>query len=234
MDSINSLSILILGLINTLLSVETVPIEKKNWIITSKWHKCGQYYCFKAKNKDIIDLCKKNPGYEINIPRVIHSFSKISNEKGSIKFLFNHEQFKFTSSFFGAPLVSCDLFKENESVVWELKSYTKYFARFSHMPKLVKSNSISTFFNETLCIGAGIILILMTFFSIFFYHGKDYYNKNQTYLLSLSCFFTSLYFIFSIPSSFGISVSMFAAHKTADFFLWIGLGCFWEIGRAHV
>ncbi len=216
----NEIAVIILLFLSSILGVKEYPTKNQQWEITSGWTKTADnYYYFSAKNSTLTKKCQKSPSSYIKFPSIIHSSSqlKINNRIIASTGL---PDFKHIRGFYGALIVPCYQIHDNDVMVWEVVSYTKYFARFHHFPEITEYYPKINLFNETLnIVGAGILLTICVLYLVLFTR-----KISREKLLSLICanFFTSIYFIGNSAELVGIGISMLSAHKLADSGLWIG------------
>jgi len=216
----NEIAITLLLLLSSILGVKEYPPDNQQWEITSGWTKTADnYYSFSAKNYTLAKECKKSPSSYIEFPAIIHSSSQLKIN-GRVIASTGLPDFKHIRGFYGSLVVPCVKIQEEDILVWEIVSYTKYFSRLHKFPE-VKQDSKANFFSESLNVAGAAILLSLCLLYILLFMGKI--SKERLIFLVCANFFTSIYFIGNSAGVLGIDISMLNAHKIADAGLWIGL-----------
>jgi signal transduction histidine kinase len=218
---VHELSVAVLLFLSSLLGVESLPETPPDWQIINSWEETAEgHFSFAAKNKKIIQKCQLNPDHFIEFPSIIHSSSLVMVNNQIIA-TSSSPYFKHTRGFYGALVIPCfQLMDSKASLKWQVKSYTQYFARFNHFPKIVTNYPRGNFFNETINIIAGGVLLVLCFLYLILFNQKI--SKRKLFALAASNFFSAIYFIFNSAEFFGLNLSMLLAHKVADSGLWLG------------
>lgn len=220
LEVLQSAAIWFLMGMSSILGVSSTPVVSDGvWKIDKEWHSSGDSQFFQASSTKLAEVCQNNPTSYIKFPVIIHGAHELL-QNGSIFYKFGDPSFKTTRSFYGAPVVPCEILGEGE-VVWRAYSYSEYFARIQHFPKLASSRPLTNFINETLNSVAAGALLLMSLFSFLISIGKI--SKRLVFSLCISYAALSGYFLFGSASFFGIDISMLWSHKLADLCVWIGL-----------
>jgi len=218
---VDEFSVTVLLFLSSLLGVESVPETPPDWQVTNAWEETPEgYFVFSATNSHIIDICQRNPSYYIEFPSTIHSSTQaIVNSQ--IIATSSSRNFQHTRSFYGILIIPCgQLYGATGALEWQVKSYTQYFAWFKYFPRIVEDFPRANLFNETFnVIAAGVLLVLCCLYLILF---KRKISKRKLFALAASNFFTAIYFIGNTAELYGLSISMFLAHKIADTGLWLG------------
>ena len=218
----NDIAVAILLFLSSVLGVENHPTPPPDWQIVNQWDKTTEgYFLFSAASVDIVDTCQQNPSYYLEFPFTIHSASQVIVNNQVIATT-SSPDFQHTRGFYGALIIPCYQLKDaTGALTWEVLSYSEYFAWFKYFPKVVSNYPKVNFFNETLNVIAGGVLLILCFLYLILFAGKI--PKTKLLVLIASNFFTAIYFIGNTAAFFGVSISMLFAHKIADAGLWIGL-----------
>lgn len=191
-----------------------------NWHVLEGWNSKSGYYSFSAQLKS--NICQ-SVDENIQFPQVIHGVhSLFVNNK--LVYKSGDENFKIATPFYYSPSVSCSLLQnrsEKDEVVWRVQTYSAFFARFEHFPKLASKNELSSFFDLQLNLVASGLLFFIMLFSIVVFRRKI--PIDQIISMSFASIGLGLYALFCVNSYILIPVSMLSAHKIADIFL--SLGC---------
>lgn len=209
---------LLLGL-NTLLGVPLVPADLGGWQVMTPFDLEEQHPTFVAQSQVIPDACRQEPSAIVRFPMVIHGAHRIYAD-GILVHSFGDPSFLTARSFYGSPEVSCQSIANAALIEWQVVAYSRFFSRISKMPALESNHTISNVFQETFSsIAAGNLIIISLMSLVLF---RNAVALREVYSFVASNLFFALYFIFCVPFSFGLSISMLKAHKIADFGLWLG------------
>ena len=224
----HELAVSFLLLLSSILGINSVPETPPEWQVNKAWEETVEgYFIFSATNHYIIKVCQRYPSHYIEFPSTIHSSTQIIiNDQ--ILATTSSPDFQHTRSFYGALIIPCaQLNSATGPLIWQVKSYTKYFAWFKYFPKIVKKYPKANIFNETLNVVATAILLSLSLLYLLLFLDKI--PRKKLTLLIFSNFFTAFYFIFNTAEFFGLSITMLVSHKLADSGLWIGLACFTHV-----
>jgi signal transduction histidine kinase len=224
----HELAVSFLLLLSSTLGINSVPETPPEWQVNKAWEETVEgYFIFSATNHYIIKVCQRYPSHYIEFPSTIHSSTQIIiNDQ--ILATTSSPDFQHTRSFYGALIIPCaQLNSATGPLIWQVKSYTKYFAWFKYFPKIVKKYPKANIFNETLNVVATAILLSLSLLYLLLFLDKI--PRKKLTLLIFSNFFTAFYFIFNTAEFFGLSITMLVSHKLADSGLWIGLVCFTHV-----
>ena len=221
----HEIAVSILLLLSTTLGIDRAPEAPSGWQVIKDWEENTEgHVVYTAKNKNIINICNRNPASYIEFPLTIHSSAKLIIDNQIIA-ITNPSDFKYIKSFYGTLIVPCSqLYGATGSLEWQLISYTRYFAWFKYFPRVVENHPKTNLFNETLNIIASAISLFITVLCGILFSKKI--PRNKFIILLLSNLFTAFYFIGSTAGLCGINVSMLLAHKIADSGLWLGVMSF--------
>jgi signal transduction histidine kinase len=218
----------LLLLFSSTLGIDSVPETPLEWQVNKAWEETVEgYFVFSATSSYVIEACQRYPSHYIEFPSTIHSSTQII-VKDQIIAGTSPPNFQHTRGFYGALIIPCaQLHGATGPLIWQVKSYTKYFAWFKYFPKIVKQYPKSNVFNETLNVVAAAILLSLSLLYLLLFLDKI--PRKKLALLIFSNFFTAFYFILNTAEFFGLSISMLLSHKLADSGLWIGLACFTHV-----
>ena len=221
----HEIAVSILLLLSTTLGIDRAPEAPSGWQVIKDWEENTEgHVVYTAKNKNIINICNRNPTSYIEFPLTIHSSAKLIIDNQIIA-ITNPSDFKYIKSFYGTLIVPCSqLYSATGSLEWQLISYTRYFAWFKYFPRVVENHPKTNLFNETLNIIASAISLFITVLCGILFSKKI--PRNKFIFLLLSNLFTAFYFIGTTAGLCGINVSMLLAHKIADSGLWLGVMSF--------
>ena len=218
----------LLLLFSSTLGIDSVPETPLEWQVNKAWEETVEgYFVFSATSSYVIEACQRYPSHYIEFPSTIHSSTQII-VKDQIIAGTSPPNFQHTRGFYGALIIPCaQLHGATGPLIWQVKSYTKYFAWFKYFPKIVKQYPKSNVFNETLNVVAAAILLSLSLLYLLLFLDKI--PRKKLALLIFSNLFTAFYFILNTAEFFGLSISMLLSHKLADSGLWIGLACFTHV-----
>ena len=218
----------LLLLLSSTLGIDSVPETPLEWQVNKAWERTIEgYFVFAATNNDIIEVCQRYQSHYIEFPPTIHSSTQIIVNDQIIATT-SSPDFQHTRGFYGALIIPCaQLHSATGPLIWQVRSYTKYFAWFKYFPQIVSQYPKTNVLNETLNVVAAAILLSLSLLYILLFLDKI--PRKKLALLICSNFFTAFYFIFNTAEFFGLSISMLLAHKLADSGLWIGLACFTHV-----
>ncbi|MFN7904485.1 MAG: hypothetical protein ACK5P5_04825, partial [Pseudobdellovibrionaceae bacterium] len=196
-----------------------------DWIVKKPWIKIENGYLFQAQSEKILESCASTPDKMLLFPRVVHSTYTIYGDGNILVDVGNHS-FDVATPFYHEVSISCKKLSGIKSLVWEVRAYSKYFARIIDKPKVVDSAFFRHFTAITANLIAAGVLIIVSLFSLLVFYGRTKKRLLIPVVLGGLCF--SVYFLNSVNSYFGIQLSMLTSHKLADFGLWLGACFFFE------
>lgn len=214
---------LLLGLSN-LLGVSSVPVGSNLlWEIDQNWTSNNGTWTLSASSRQIPEICQQNSQAQIEFPRIVHGVHVIT-QNGNLLLETGDRTFQVASPFYSQPMVPCSRIDGGTPLIWQVTTYSEYFARFTQFPKISAHPGAKSFLNvDANSIGAG-SLILISIFSFLIYFGRV--SNQLTYAVTFGGLFLSAYFMNCVNVRFGIELPMLQSHKLADICLWVGSGFF--------
>lgn len=212
---------ILLGL-STFLGVQTEPPADKLWKVEKNWQENQKTWIYKASIENINQLCTDN-SKAINFPQVVHGIHKVWVD-GKLILQTGDDTFKTTSPFYGRAIVSCKLIENAKFLVWEVKTYSHYFARISAFPTASSSIGKDYFFDVVLNIVSAGSLMVLSFFSLFIFSGKV--PSKYVFSLAIGSMCFAVYSAMTSGNLLGVTLDMFTAHKIADISVWVGSFCY--------
>lgn len=206
---------------STLLGVQTIPSHNNGWNVHKAWSQVAEAWEFEASSSNIASQCEN--GKALVFPQVVHGVHNIyiNNE---LFLQTGDNTFSKTSAFYSRAVIDCKYVPKNAKIDWHVITYSKYFARINHFPKIEEATAKYYFFDIILNILSAGCLFILAVFSIFIFYRR----VESKYVLSLFIGSVSfaLYAILTTANIFDFNVKMIVAHKLADIFVWIGSFCY--------
>jgi signal transduction histidine kinase len=218
---IDQIALTILLGISALLGIKSIPPASPDWQIQHTWQGTPEgYLSFSAESKTVIDQCRQHPSFYLEFPPTIHSATLVSVDSVVIAATSSMD-FQHARGFYGSIVIPCVQIKNLKGpLVWEVNSYTQYFAWFKYFPRLVDHYPWANFFNETLNVIAGGVLLVLCLLYLIIFSGKI--AKRELAVLLFANFFNAIYFMGATAELMGLDMSMLMAHRMADSGLLIG------------
>lgn len=205
-------------MLSQVLGIQSDPLNR--WGVIEPWNSQNGFYVFTAEMKQ--PLCQQSEDL-IQFPQVIHGVhTLIVNNK--VIYKSGDPNFNIATPFYFAPAASCALLQSldhDDKVIWQVKTYSAFFARFDFFPKIETEKNYSTFFDLQLNLMSFGLLFFIMIFSLVMFRKKI--PTEQMVAMSLASISLGLYSLFCINQYVMIDVSMLTAHKLADIAL--SLGC---------
>ncbi|RYZ59497.1 MAG: hypothetical protein EOP07_03795 [Proteobacteria bacterium] len=225
MDFINHFAVSMLFLTTSIFGVKVIPDSPSDqWKMSRSevFQLNGDgWYEAQMTSSAIVDACKSDKAAFIDFPAVVHGAHVVKLDGREIQRL-GDPSFKKVHSLFGTFSIACADLTQGQELEWTAYSYTKYFARISYWPHLVKSLPMHNFFYETLNIICGGGLLIVFIMCVLVFLGKM--SRDLTVSFALASLSFSIYLFFSSPYLFGLSLDMLFTHKLTDGALWLGSG----------
>ncbi|MBY0553764.1 hypothetical protein K2P97_04490 [bacterium] len=212
---------ILLGL-STLLGIKTIPEQSPFWNIETQWVQNNKTWEFKASTTRVSEICN-NSTESLVFPQVVHGIHKIWSDDQLIVQT-GDDTFQKTSPFYGRTSVSCALLAKTKVLTWEVKTYSQYFARISHLPDISHSPAKNYFFDVVLNVVSAGALLVLALFSLFIFSGKIESRYVFSLAVGSACF--AIYGAMTSANLLGITLDMFTAHKIADVCVWLGSFCY--------
>lgn len=193
--------------------------DGNKWNIEKNWLYQEGVWEFTATTSTLPKDCTN--ALSLAFPQVIHGVHKVWVDDRLV-LQTGDSSFQNASSFYERPSVDCKYLMGAQSVKWTVVSYSKFFAKFKYLPKLVSAKQVhlNRFFDIYLNVFAAINIAILLLLAVFLFVGKI--SRNYLALLVTGGLALIGYSIFIVSDHFFITISMINAHKVADACLWIG------------
>jgi hypothetical protein len=169
----------------------------------------------------IIEACKSSPTSFIDFPAIVYG-AHIIKLDGKVVHRFGDPTFKSAHSIFGTFSIACSDLKEGRELEWSAYSFTKYFARITDWPHLVKAKPSHNFFYETLSMICGGGLLIIFIMCVLVFLGKISRDLSVSLAFAALCF--SIYLFCSTPYLLMLPFEMLTIQKLMNASFWLGSG----------
>ena len=222
---------ILLGL-SQVLGVPSTPPDSTQWT-EAQWQtqsataeRENEVRIFESQSALAVAACQAEPNSFVNFPRIIHGAHEVwaVDPKGVASKILQQgdPSFRRASAFYAAPSLACATVPPGAvSLRWRVTSYSAYFARIPHEPRISAHSSFNNFFALTLHIAGVGMAIILGLFSLTLFAGKVPGRLNAA--VTMSALFSAVYFTLAVSDSFGINLSMLTAHRIADLGVWFSI-----------
>lgn len=219
----NAFAIKILLFTSSLLGVSEFPqYGIENWRTNGQWHYSEKIKMWQIEmvNSDLPKACRAAPESLVKFPMIIQGGYELYVDEKPIG-VFGNTDFAKSKGYYGAPEIDCKILAQGESLRVLAYSYLRYYARFSYLPHLIESKSLSNFFSKNMEFVVGVCLLLLGLFSFFIFFGKV--DNKLAFSLLVSNISLSFYFLFSAVDFFPTTLDSYTVHKYGLTALWVGV-----------
>lgn len=192
------------------------------WHGDTQWKDQGQTMTYEATSSAIVTECKKAPDRYLVLPLIVQGVHQLFLDD-RVVLQTGDPTFSRGSSLYNRGSISCKEIQDGKILKWKVYASTKILAGIYRFPSIEKGYVTSFLYNQTFAtVAAGSLPVLGFIFAIMFW-GK----APHTSILSLlfMSIFTGIYFMLSVPSSYGINLPSYHLHRMGDASLWVGCIC---------
>jgi signal transduction histidine kinase len=220
MDMVSAIAVRFLLGVSLLLGVKAVPPLDHNWSVIRTWTSVDGHEEFSAASGSIISECQANPNSYIHFPFIMHSGHILSVDGKTFYSTGNIDSSK-SNNYYAIPEVLCKDIPNGSTLTWEVKSYSKYYSRFSKFPYISAEVPLGRFFGRTVNIAVGACLLMLGLYSFVIFNRKV--SHGLAFSILFSNLLISIYFMFSNLEFFPFTIDVVSAHKYGTFGLWLGV-----------
>lgn len=195
-----------------------------------EWKLDGSHLVFESSSASIGQRCYQEPNSSLYLGSVVQGFHRVYAD-GKLAYSNGDITEQVGTAMYNFGSVPCHLLSGSKSITWKAYTSTHALARIRHYPFVSSQEPITNSLVESTSVGAVYSLIMATSIIILAYR-KILQDSLLRHILFSSTLF-SLFFAFTLPESFHITLSTLNLHRIHDMFLWLGTVFVWKIFDTH-